>query len=238
MDDEGDFKKARGFLLTYSAIVLALWFFGAKLTAFKLMGTEIQLEHRTTSVWLVLALLNAYFWFRCWQRMPRNGLYFDERMHDLYDSALVWFACRWKRWELKRLARQQFAARNTPSEQMKVTWYYGHATARESLAEDQQYNGDEAPELHQVTRAFRTKLLVQVGYTFTENGQWLPFPLTASLPYQPSAVITWPVKVFVIFKGAFVAPWFTDHVAPLLLGGISTSVALWKWLEVNFLSAV
>jgi hypothetical protein len=236
MDDEGDFKKARGFLLTYSSLLLAMWFFKAELTKFNLMGVSLTLEHHKESIWLVLALLNAYFWFRCWQRMPHNALYFDERMHDLYDRALIWFGCKWKRRELRRLAQQQFAARNTPSEQMQITWYSGHATARESLAEDQRYNGDEAPELHQVNRTYRTKLIMQVGYSFTENGKWIPYPLSASFPYQPSAVITWLAKAFAILKGAFVTPWFTDHVAPLLLGGISTSVALWKWVEVNFLT--
>lgn len=234
LDDEGDFKKARGFLLTYSALVLAMWFFQAKLTKFNLMGVSLTLEHHKESIWMVLALLNAYFWFRCWQRIPRHGLYFDEPMHQLYDDALVWFAVKLKRRELKRLAETEFALNHGSSEQMKVFGYSGEATGRSSLAEDQRHHGDEAPELHQLAREYRTKMNLRAGYNYTSKENWVPFASYARLEYQPSAAMTWTVKAFVIAKGAFVTPWFTDHIAPLLLGGISTAVALWKWYEVNF----
>jgi len=238
LDDEGDFKKARGFLLTYSSLVLAMWFFQAKLTKFNLMGVSLTLEHHKESVWLVLTLLNVYFWFRCWQRVPRHGLYFDEPMHALYDEALVWFAAKLKRRALKRLANQQFASRRALGEQMKVFGYGGDATVRDSLVEDQLNHGHEVPDLHQVSREARTKLLLRVGFSYTDKGQWVSHPGYASLDYQPGVAITWSVKAFVIAKGAFVTPWFTDHIAPLVLGGISTTVALWKWCEVNFFTAV
>jgi hypothetical protein len=233
-----DFKKARGFLLTYSALILALWFFRAELTQFKLMGVSLTLEHHKESIWLVLALLNVYFWFRCWQRMPRNGLYFDEPMHELYDDALVWFAVKLKRRALRQLADQLFEEKTKPGEQMKLSGFGGNASGRSSLAEDQQNHGDEAPELHQITREARTKMNLWARYSYTEKGLWTTFSSYTRLDYQPSATMTWTVKAFVIAKGAFVTPWFTDHVAPLILGAISTTIALWKWYEVNFFTVL
>ena len=56
------------------------------------------------------------------------------------------------------------------------------------------------------------------------------------LTYEPSASLTWPIKAFVIVRGAFVTPWFTDHIAPLVMGGISTILAFWKWADMNSLS--
>lgn len=234
MDDEGDFKKARGFLLTYSALVLALWYFGADLTQFKLMGNEIKLHQRTESVWLVLAALNAYFWFRLYQHIPRNGLYFDESMNDLYDTTLVWFGRKIRRRELAQFAKATFASSHTTSEKMKVTWYGGRATGRDTLEEERRHNGPETPELHQLSRGKRTAMNLRVGYKYMEKGEWSQFPTYISLPYEPNAAVTWPVKALTIVIGAFVTPWLTNYIAPLLLGGISTGFALWKWCDMNF----
>lgn len=234
LDDEGDFKKARGFLLTYSCLLLAMWFFQANLTQFNLMGVSLTLEHRKESIWLVLAFLNAYFWFRFWMRVPRHECRFDEPMHDLYDAALVWLSVGLKRRALKRLADQQFPLRYPPGERMKISGYNGEATGRSTLAEAQEHDSD-APELHDLAHQFRNKLILRARYSYTEKGEWVPFPGHACLDYQPSRVMTWAVKAFVIVKGAFVTPWFTDRIAPLVLGGVSTGIALWKWVEVNFL---
>ncbi|WP_415765356.1 hypothetical protein [Pseudomonas sp. ZB1P45] len=236
MDDGGDYKKARGVLLTYSTFLLAMWFFQAKLTQFNLLGVSLTLEHHKESIWLVLAVLNIYFWFRFFQRLPRLGLYFDEPMHDLYDDALVWLTVVFKRRTLKRLAEQRFSPLREQGEQMKLLGYGGNATARSSLAEDQENHGDEAPELHQISREARTKIKLWAGYQCTDEGKWLSYSSYARLDYQPNVVMTWAAKAFAIVKGAFVTPWFTDHVAPLVLGGISTTIALWKWWEMNFLT--
>lgn len=234
LDDEGDFKKARGFLLTYSSLILALWFFRAELTSFNLMGVSLTLAHHRESIWLLLAVLNIYFWFRFYQRIPHLGLYFDEPMHDLYDDALVWLAVKLKRRELQRCAKEQFKLQLESGEQMKLLGYGGKAMGRSSLAESQRQNGDEAPELHQLARDFRTKLSLWVAYQYTDKGQWIPFTSHARLDHQPNVVMAWAAKAFAILKGAFVTPWFTDHVAPLVLGVISTLIALWQWWEVNF----
>ncbi len=237
MDDEGDFKKARGFLLTYSALVLALWYFGADLTQFKLMGNEIKLHQRTESVWLVLAGINVYFWFRFYQRIPSLGLYFDEPMHDLYDHDLAWFGRIVKRRALKRAAEEHFAEKGESSQQMKVFWYEGVATGRDAHAEDVRQHGSEVGELHRLGREHRTKLKVSAAYQYTSKGEWVPFPAHVYLDYEPGVAVTSLVKAFTIVRGAFVTPWFTDHIAPLVFGLISTAFALWRWCDINFFTA-
>lgn len=236
MDDGGDFKKARGVLLTYSVFILAMWFFQAKLTQFNLLGVSLTLEHHKESIWLLLAVLNIYFWFRFYQRIPHLGLYFDEPMHDLYDAALVWLAVKLKRRALQRCAKEQFKLQLESGEQMKLFGYGGKAMGRSLLAESQRQNGDEAPELHQLARDFRTQLSLSVAYQYTSKGQWIPSTSYARLDHQPNVAMAWAAKAFAIVKGAFVTPWFTDHVAPLVLGAISTTIALWKWVEINFLT--
>lgn len=237
MDDEGSFKKARGFLLTYSCLVAGLCYFKAELTQFNLMGVAITFTQRKESVWLVVALVNLYFWFRFYQHLPRNALFFDEAMHDLYDKALVWLAVKWKRRHLKTLAEGRLAELVPSPDQKQIGWYAGRAIGRESLAEDQRHNGDEAPELYQLSRAARTKMDLSVGYRYTVDGKWFQFPMFANIHYQPGRVLTWAAKAFAILKGAFVTPWFTDYAAPLVVGAISTGSALWRWWEVNFFVA-
>jgi len=234
MDDEGDYKKARGFLFTYSCLVVGLWYFKAELTQFNLMGVTLAFAHRKESIWLVVALVNAYFWFRFYQRLPRYALCFDDAMNDLYDKALVWLSVKWKRRALKSLAHETLAGITPPPEESTVGWYSGEAMCRQILAENRMHNGDDVPEMHQVGREYRTKMYISVGYSYTENGKWVQFPMIVGMPYQPSRAITWAAKAYAVAKGALITPWFTDYVAPLLLGFISTCIALWRWWEVNF----
>lgn len=253
MDDESDFKKARGFLLTYSALVLALWYFGADLTQFKLMGNEIKLQHRTESAWLVLAIINIYFLARCYQRIPLLGLYFDEPMNDIYDSALVWSALWWKRLELKKRVKKKFADDyqsegtiqiKSPTGQVQVSVAIKQEREWEQLqklrqelkqATDQDKNRKKAPELYQISRADRTTMHLRRLYSLTKiDGSVREIAGAGHLVYQPNTLFTWLVKAFAIGRGVFITPWFTDHVAPLVLGSISTALALCNWYFINF----
>jgi len=228
MDDEGDFKKARGFLLTYSALVLALWYFGANLTQFKLMGNEVQLHQRTTSAWLVLAVVNIYFWTRCYQRVPSYGLYFDSAMNKLYDNALEQVATKFKHKALMKEVRDDFLKKYDPNAEMKISSKIIKVKVNEHDRDDQ------TSELRKLSRTARTAVVLHATYEIKENSFWREYAGFGRLIYEPSALITWPIKIFVIARGAFVTPWFTDHVAPLALGGMSTILALWKWCDVNF----
>lgn len=234
LDDGGDFKKARGFLLTYSAVVLALWFFGANLTAFKLMGTEIRLEHRTNSVWLVLACLNTYFWFRFVQHIPSGGFRFDEAMNQLYDDALEKAAIWRKHFELRKRIETVRTENHAPNEKTKFTQGNANLTCYDRLKEDRRENPEGEITLHNYSREQRTEMRVSAYYEFTIDGKWVKYGNHAHLAaYTPSKLFTWTVKAYVTLKGALITPWFTNHIAPLLLGALSTSVALWSWWLVN-----
>ncbi|QYX51673.1 hypothetical protein K3F44_18995 [Pseudomonas sp. S07E 245] len=234
MDDEGDFKKARGFLFTYSCLVIGLWYFKAELTQFNLMGVTLAFAHRKESIWLVVAVVNAYFWFRFYQRLPSNALYFDDAMNDLYDKALVWLAVKWNYRQANALVETRIADFPKRPDQIQVGCFYAEAMGRQSLAEDQRRNGDEAAELHQISRKYRTQMRLLVDFRFATDGKWHPSTGQSSTPYQPNLALAWAAKGFAVLKGAFITPWFTDYVAPLVLGGFSTGIALWRWWEVNF----
>jgi len=66
--DEGDFKKARGMLLSFSSILIGLWFFGADLRSVSVFGTTVAFTQNTQHVWLIAMALNGYFLLRFYQQ--------------------------------------------------------------------------------------------------------------------------------------------------------------------------
>ncbi|NWA65101.1 hypothetical protein [Pseudomonas reactans] len=235
MDDEGDFKKARGFLLTYSALVLALWYFGADLSQFKLMGNEIKLHQRTESVWLVLACLNAYFWLRFVQHVPTGGFRFDNAMNALYDRTLLRAALCVKHFELRRLVKSTLIQKHSPGESAKYVRSYGYLTCYDRIKEDRRNQPEEEIELHHYSREHRTEMKLSANYRYTREGEWVKFGDNVRLDaYVPGRTLSWAVKSSTTVMGAFSIPWFTNHIAPLMFGLISTCLALWKWWGMNY----
>lgn len=237
VDDGRDFNKARGFLLTYSALVLALWYFGADLTQFKLMGNEVHLHQRTNSVWLVLAGLNVYFWFRFYQRLPVDGLYFDSEMYKLYDAALQRLAMRLGREKLKQLLVEHVGPRVLSPADVEIKAYSSQIDERPARASRLASIAKGALKSRFSLSKYQVKVRLIADYKFRIDGYWTDSSVNHQYMRSLSAYRTWPLKAFIIAKGALTTPWFTDHIMPLLLGAISTGFALWKWCEMNFFAA-
>ncbi|MFK3680656.1 hypothetical protein [Pseudomonas sp. NPDC088890] len=68
--DEGSFPKARGWLLAFSSLLIALWFFGADLQAVSVLGTKIDFRRNTEHVWFIAFAINAYLLLRFYQQQP------------------------------------------------------------------------------------------------------------------------------------------------------------------------
>lgn len=89
--DEGSFPKARGWLLAFSSLVIALWFFGADLKAVSLLGTQIEFKRNTEHVWFIAFAINAYLLLRFYQQRPGVSYlgtkeykgYYDNYMRDI-----------------------------------------------------------------------------------------------------------------------------------------------------------
>lgn len=227
--DESSFPKARSLLLAYSGVVLALWFFGAKLEQFQLMGTAIQLNERVDQAWLILALLNLYLLVRYCQRLPSMALRFDTPMHELYDVSLVWAVIRLKRFALKKALGKLLVNDLRPVVGLKVIRCIAVLTYQHKIRDENEAHEDSA-DIQTISRRYRTEMRLGAEYSVTEKSdpsiQGLGF-------YFPSVWVTWPIKAFVILRGAFVTPWFTDFVAPLIFGVGSTLAAAYMYLRLN-----
>lgn len=157
-------------------------------------------------------------------------------MNDLYDRTLVWVVTKLKRRAVNSQAQEHFSANYDPTLRMQIISTSVEATARRTVNASQRENGDEAPQLHGLSGPTRATVTLHATYAVYELNEWKHFAGYGRVVYEPSALVTWPLRTFVIARGAFVTPWFTDHIAPLALGVVTIALALWEWCELNFLT--
>lgn len=236
--DTPDFNKARGYLLGFSTVVLLLWYFGADLSAFKLLGNEIKLKENVKNVWLVLAGINFYLWLRLYQRTPAGSFRFDLPMHDLYEKTLIKVVRRLSRRKMhahvleaigtapETVAGEVVIKRITSTGRMA---YYYNLTTSQQESDDRLYKIRDFPHAHRNEVVFTCTVNYNVGSSNqTQRGG------NAFVTLPPLWVTTL-VKWYVFVRGALVSPWFFDHVTPFVLGVASIGVALFSWWQINYL---
>lgn len=232
--DTPDFNKARGYLLGFSTVVLLLWYFGADLSAFKLLGNEIKLKENVKNVWLVLAGINFYLWLRLYQRTPAGSFRFDLPMHDLYEKTLIHVMRYVERKNLRHHALRlvndaaSVSGGECTLQKFKATGKmtcYGIAP-RKNMEKLEQIRSFDSLDRNEVRFAFF------VDYTTANSHHSMHSPKGCTV--SPSRLVTNLVKWYVFVRGALVSPWFFDHVTPFVLGGVSTCVALLSWWQINY----
>lgn len=220
--DARDFNKSRSLLVGWSVFVFCLWFFGADLKDFKLMGNEIKLTRNSEEVWLLMGLATSYLWFRCYQHLPQNALRFNADMNEVYDGLLrIWPRLRlWLR-DLKDI--REFRESLGASPVSKITGM------RFKMIRFEHEEGRVSKPTWKQTNEERTKMKVDYYYLAgkpgvgTEEG-W-GFPRFIVVPLYISLAL----KVVAILIGVFTKSWFTDYVAPLVVGAAVALLSLHQW---------
>lgn len=235
--DTPDFNKARGYLLGFSTVVLLLWYFGADLSAFKLLGNEIKLKENVKNVWLVLAGINVYLWLRLYQRTPAGSFRFDLPMHDLYEKTLIKVVRRLSKREMyahvldaittgpATVTGEVVIVRVASTGKMA---YYLSASAKQKGTDDKLLMIRDFPHDHRNRVMYTCTVSYSVGSSNHTQSGGRPFVIL------PPLWVTKLVKWYAFFRGALVSPWFFDHVTPFVLGGVSTCVALLSWWQINY----
>lgn len=229
--DSPDFNKARGFLIGYSLVVTLLWFFGADLTHFKLMGNEVYLKDNIRHVWLVIAIINVYLWFRFYQRLPKRALCFDENMHAILDAVLI-KVCKvlHQRKAFKFVAAEAIKEGDGELVKLHMSGYmkYRGDLAQEQGRDDFSPTGPwDFPYPHRVRIRFSlTGELIKGNEHITSRGG-------REYAAVPSKSLYRAAIVYAFLKGAVELSWFTDNIWPLVLGFCSISIALYKWWQIN-----
>lgn len=228
--DTPDFNKARGFLIAFSVVVLLLWFFGADMTRFKLLGNEVDLRENILHVWGVIGISNFYLWLRFFQRIPRRGLRFDEQMHVLLDECLI-SVCRLRdRGSVFKAAALDAESEGDKLVELKMKGYMPFRTQLEQEKDRGEY-APTGPWDYQ----FPSRARVEFTLTRTINSEGrVRFSHGGSgHESNPSKTLYRATVLYVFVKGAIVHSWFTDNIWPLLIGGVATVLALTDWLKIN-----
>lgn len=230
--DSPDFNKARGYLIGFSMTVLLLWYFGADLSSFKLLGNEIKLKENIENVWLVLACINIYLWLRLLQRMPRNSFRFDRAMHELYDDSLIKLSRRLYRYQLRQFVLKDFrdglAGVEIAIKKLIVSGEMTHVNSWQDKDLDTDYLSTirKPPKLKRNEIRFVMCSICMVGGTEVTS-QSTTYVMT------PHRFFGLAVTSYTFVKGALISPWFADNFIPLILGGWAIWVGINKWWEMN-----
>lgn len=230
--DAPDVNKARGFLIGYSVLVLLLWFFGANLTEFKLLGNEIKMHQNAQHVWFVLGFINVYLWFRFLQRLPDRALMFDEKMHFILDTMLVSLCKITHRRAAYAFVNERLAgwsACKTPK--LAKLEIYGSLDYRDHL-QSEEGKGDFAPD---GPWSYRYPNRAKVRFSFRTHTVSSTIIGGESYEATPGRSVYSLAILFAFIKGAFVHSWFTDNVLPLLIAVLSIAVAFHRWWQINAL---
>lgn len=235
--DTPDFNKARGYLIGFSTVVLLLWYFGADLSTFKLLGNEIRLKENVKNVWMVLAGINAYLWLRLYQRTPAGSFSFDLPMHDLYERTLIGVVRRLGKKKMRSHVLELIET--TPGivdGEFKLVSFNpkGKMTHHERTPPKGTDPTDKLAMVRKLDSATRNEIRYSFYIDYTAGGNEHHQHGGRAFITTPSRLVTKLVKWYVFVRGAFVSPWFFDHVTPFVLGGMSICVALFNWWQINY----
>lgn len=235
--DTPDFNKARGYLIGFSTVVLLLWYFGADLSTFKLLGNEIKLKENVQNVWMVIAGINAYLWMRLYQRPPEGSFRFDLAMHNLYEKTLIGVVTRLDNKQMRSHVLELIEQTpGTVDGELKLISF--KPKGKMTHYERPTPIGAEPPDKLAMVRKLDSTTRNEIRYAFyihyTVGGNEHHQSGGQAFTTTPSRFVAKLVKWYVFARGAIVSPWFFDHVTPFVLGGMSICVALFNWWQINY----
>lgn len=222
--DEGDFKKARGMLLSFSSVLIALWFFGADLKSVSVLGTTISFTQNTQHVWLVALAANSYFLLRFYQHSP-GANYSDNKIYKAtLDSFLIKSMRRLKKAKIKEDFFNNLALLGAQENDN-----YKHDIVRESLS-----IVNNPTDKRRLTRgiAWIAKFNVRGEY---KNLDATELKITPGLefsypcPYWLIIIATYKAKISANVKTSL----GTEYTLPYLWSGWAAAICVHQWLDVN-----
>lgn len=241
--DTLDKNKSRGFLIGYSSILLALYYFNADLSTIKLLGNEIKLQNNIKSIWLVLAFINAYLILRYVQRLPTNWWRFDNEMQEKCDEWIkVICKIRHKRKISEKLTylikKRHNHAFNFDTSTVNITDtkpYPNFVPCTEEFNGNSVIKFSTETRNHNIKNQERFVLIQQIRANYQVEGNGKQGTFTED--YKIQTIANKPMKACItmltILTGAIYKPWFCDIVAPIIMGLFSTAFSMLKWAQTN-----
>ena len=233
IDVESDFKKSRAFLLTYSTLLLLLWYFSVDLRTFSFLGVSIGIRDNIQNVHLVAALGNLYFLIRFFQKSPRGCFKFNEDMVSVFESALKTIT---PHAYVRRLTAAMYESTGQAGDDIKLLKIHKQVTMGHQLSDDNpsilKYIYYRDPEL-----AKRTELSIDISFVFITDGKEQLRDLRNEL-IVPNIYLVRICQIYTLVKGSFVTSWFTDYILPVFYALLAIALFINAWWQRNSIDHV
>lgn len=222
--DEGDFKKARGMLLSFSSLLIALWFFGADLKTVSLLGTKVAFTKNLQHVWLVALVANSYLMLRFYQHSP-GVKYADNTVYrDSFESCLVFMMRHIK----ARAIREDMAER--------MTFLGGEVkgNVQPEIVQESYHMVSNPVEKRRLTVGIGHIVLFHARCSYRDKAS-PEFRLSSALefsypcPYWLVSFATYYARVIANLKTSH----GTEYSLPYVWTSIALVICLMKWLNAN-----
>ncbi|MBI6899563.1 hypothetical protein JET64_22390 [Pseudomonas putida] len=220
--DEGSFPKARGWLLAFSSLLIALWFFGADLKSVSVLGTKINFTRNTEHVWLVALVIVAYLLLRFYQHQPNISYSGWKEYKQYYSSFMLSFM--W--WLSERSIEKEFLES-------------GEVSGSSALEYDMVKCVIETRELTRVTepsekrrhiRGMKDMLVIHAHCKLSQKkGDRVSVSQTYKVvrvcPYWLICLCIWLSRIQLWVRTSYA----TEHLLPYIWGGFAAVVCFFRW---------
>ncbi|MDL2185624.1 hypothetical protein P5706_15675 [Pseudomonas sp. ChxA] len=227
-DVDGDFKKARAFLLAYSTLILLLWYFSVDLRAFSFLGVPIGIRDNIKNVHLVAAIGNAYFLLRFLQKAPKGSFKLNEEMTSVFESALktlVPYAYIFKFYSwMRSVANSTDAIIHSSRIERKVTMGHQLSENRTSIINFWCWRDSEL--------ARRVEVSIDIAFLYTKDGhKQIGHVLDKRI--IPAYALVLICQTYAFVKGSLTTSWFTDYILPIVYALAAIVVFVGTWWRIN-----
>ena len=231
---DDDWRKARGFLITFSFATLLAWYFSADLGKLPIAGASLTIKANAEDVWLVIAAVNIYFILRCIQKFPPEKSLPDNATREGFEKTLIsltnlvyrdyyvrYIEIKHRESPALRKSRHTTITRINPRSVMLYKLDFESQDKNSPLYRQE----DHFRRLHGNT--IRASLPYCYENTNGEHGASSGYVLDLTPNTHTvllAKILGWP-------RGFLLTPWMTDYIFPLLLGLGSTAAALCAWSQ-------
>ncbi len=227
-DVDGDFKKARAFLLAYSTLILLLWYFSVDLRAFSFLGVPIGIRDNIKNVHLVAAIGNGYFLLRFFQKAPKGSFKLNDEMITVFENALKSVVPYAYIFKLRSWMLPDEDARKIDIQfrtlQKKVTMGHQLSRDRTSILGYLYYGNSNLAQ--------RVELSIDLAFVYLKGGKQHIGRVTDKR-IIPAYALVFICQIYAYIKGSLTTSWFTDNILPILYASAAIGVFLNAWWRVN-----
>jgi hypothetical protein len=226
--DEGNFVKARSFLMVFSTMLLVLWYFEAEMSTLSLLGNSIKFTANTHNLWLVLAVANIYFFCRYIQHLPKDWRKPGKDLESIFDSTL----CRvtqilyWRRLRVAAL------------DELKKDYEVSGITDFKIKPSGSRYYSRDPRSGHFIFPQAEMKVDFSLPSTWISSNGSRCSSEGFGYVVEPAKVVVFYARLSSFIKGVVIAPWFTEHLFPIFYAACAIGVGFWSWHTVDVSTSV